>query len=204
MSAAVLTPPASLPNWFLRAGIRRFSVSEYDELTRTGVFGPKDRLELLEGYLVEKMGHNPPHANACFLMLEVVRPLLPAGWVVRGQSPVALSDSRPEPDAAVVRGSRGTYATRHPTPADFGVVVEVSDSSLAEDRDDMGRVYARSGLPVYWIVNIPERQVEVYTAPQPAADPPAYASRVDYKPGDAVPLTLDGVTVSVPVAELLP
>lgn len=202
MTAATTSP--ALPHWFLRSGIRRFSVAQYDELTRTGVFGPKDRLELLEGYLVNKMGHNPPHFGAVHALQDVLRSLLPAGWIIRSQGPVALPDSRPEPDGAIVRGDRSAYFARHPVPADFGVVVEVADSSLAEDRVDMGRMYARAGLPVYWIVNIPERQVEVYADPQPAADPPHYAARQDYKPGDAVPLVLDGVAASVPVADLLP
>ena len=84
-------------------------------------------------------------------------------------------------------------------------MVEVADSSVDTDRTDKQRLYAAAGLPVYWIVNIPERQVEVYTDLQPAADPPSYASRRDYKPGDALPVVLDGVSVAtVPVSDLLP
>lgn len=212
MTVAVAVPPPPVvppdpPGLPLRArdgGLRRFSVAEYDALGRAGVLTPRDRVELLEGCVVQKMSQNPPHAGTVYLLQEVLRALLPAGWIVRGQSAVTLSDSKPEPDGAVVRGDRTTYLTRHPGPADFGIVIEVADSSVAEDRSDMARIYARAGLPAYWIVNIPDRQVEVYTDPRPAADPPAYTRRQDYKPGEAVPVVLDGAAVAeVSVADLL-
>ena len=208
-AAAPPAPPAvanplGLPVQAFAAGLRRFTPAEYDELGRIGVFTPADRIELLEGYVVHKMSQNPPHAGTVYIVEDVLRTVLSAGWIVRGQSTIALADSRPEPDAAVVRGDRRTYLTRHPAPADFGVVIEVADTSRLDDRRDKLRVYARAGLPAYWIVNIPDRQVEVYAGPQPAADPPGYATRVDHKPGEAVPLTLDGLTVAVPVTELLP
>jgi Uma2 family endonuclease len=85
------------------------------------------------------------------------------------------------------------------------VVIEVSNTSLDTDREDKSRIYARAGLPVYWIVNVVDRQVEVYEQPSgPTADP-GYATRTDYKPGDSVPLVLDGNTVgTIPAADLLP
>lgn len=110
----------------------------------------------------------------------------------------------PEPDGAVVRADPDKYFTRHPGPADFGVVIEVADTSRLTDRRDKGRTYASAGLPEYWIVNLVEGQVEVYTQPQPTADPPHYAARLVYTPGQDVPLTLAGVTTTVPVADLLP
>jgi Uma2 family endonuclease len=119
--------------------------------------------------------------------------------------PIALIESEPEPDAAVVRGDITTYFTRHPTPTDFGIVIEISDSTLAFDRRDKGRIYARAGIPVYWIVNVVDRQVEVYTDPQPGAAPPAYAAQTIYRPGQDVPILLDGTATSaVAVSDLLP
>lgn len=200
----VTANPLGLPLRALRLGLRKFTVAEYDELNRSGVLGPKDRVELLEGYLVPRMSHNPPHAGPVYLLMAVLPDLLPAGWVFRSQLPVALSDSVPEPGGAVVRGDRRTYLARHPVPGDFGIVIEVASSSLDEDRVDQARIYARAGLPEYWIVNLVERQIEVYTNPQPGAAPPRYATRTDYRPGAAVPLTLDGATVTVRVEDLLP
>ena len=197
-------PPAvpSLPLYFDR--LYRYTVDQYHAMVEAGVITNEPKCELLDGLLVLKMPMNPPHGGGVKALIRVIPPRLPAGWELSVQAPVSLAESVPEPDGAVVRADPGEYFTRHPGPGDFGVVIEVADTSRLTDRRDKGRTYARAGLPVYWIVNLVEGQVEVYTDPQPAADPPGYASRADYKPGDAVPLTLDGATVAVPVADLLP
>ena len=186
---------------------------KYDEWVRDGVLGEDDKIELLEGYLVLKMPINPPHDNAVSVLATLlVRMNLP-GWMVRSQGTAKLSESRPEPDVALARGDRRTFANRHPEPADFGLVVEVSDSSLARDEQDKTRIYARDSIPVYWVVNLVDRRVEVFTDPT-GPDPPAglpggpdphYRARQDYPAGTAVPVILDGVAVgAIPVDELLP
>lgn len=196
---------ASLPPRFLsRASFRRFTVDEYHRMIRGGILTTGEPFELLEGYMVQKMARGTPHDNAMDQFDGVLLPLLPAGWFARSQRAVTLADSEPEPDVAVVRGPRGRYRDAHPTPADIGLLVEVSDSSLDIDVDDKTRIYARAGVPVYWVVNIPDRRVEVYAAPDPAATPPAYRTRQLFHPGDAVPLVLDGNAVgSVAVADVL-
>jgi Uma2 family endonuclease len=116
-----------------------------------------------------------------------------------------LTDSEPEPDFSFVRGDERTYLTRFPGPGEIGLVGEVSDSSLQFDRTEKGRIYARAGIPVYWIINVADRQIEVYTNPDTTANPPAYTTRTDYKPGDTVPITLDGNAAgTILTAELLP
>ena len=128
-----------------------------------------------------------------------------AGWQVRIELPVTLANSEPEPDGAVVRGDRRTFDQRAPTGSDFGVVVEVGESSLRFDRRIKLPLYAAAGIPVYWIVNLIDSHVEVYTDPDPAAEPPAYCTRTDYAPGQDVPLVLDGNPVAtIPVSDLLP
>ncbi len=125
--------------------------------------------------------------------------------MLRIQCAVALGDSEPEPDGSIVRGDDTSYDTRLPNATDFGIVIEVSDSSLAFDRRDKGRIYARAGIPVYWIINVADKVVEVYSDPESTANPPGYRSRKDYRPGDDVPLELDGqVVAAIPVSELLP
>lgn len=194
-----------LPLQGLQAGFRQFTVAEYHNLIRIGVLTEDDNLELLEGYLVHKMSRNPPHDSTIQLILAALPGLLPVGWTVRVQSAITLADSEPEPDLAVVRGGPRTYAARHPGPADFGIAIEVSDTTLAADRADKGRIFARNGLPEYWVVNLPDEQVEVYTDPRPGESPPRYATRTDYPRSAAVPLALDGVAVArIPVADLLP
>ena len=213
MSSVVLTPlagpapaagPAS-PAPGLLARLKRFTPDEFHAMIRLGVLSEHDRVVLIEGYLVNQMSKNPPHILALRRLRDALNRLIPAGWVYWFQDPVTLADSEPEPDYAIVRAAADDYATRKPGPADVGLVVEVADTSLAEDRTVSQRVYARAGIPVYWVVNIPDRQIEVYTGPQPAADPPAYAARQDYRAGAAAPVVLDGVAAgSVPVADVLP
>jgi Uma2 family endonuclease len=117
---------------------------------------------------------------------------------------LTLPDSEPEPDLAIVRESPDDYLSRHPLPAEVGLVVEVSDSTLDGDRIDKGRIYARAGIAIYWIVNIPDQQVEVYTLPSGPAAVPAYGQRRDYRPGDQLPFVLDGgVIATLAVRDLL-
>jgi Uma2 family endonuclease len=201
-----MTPQApSLPLLGRQAGFRRFSVAEYHRLIQIGILTEDDNLELLEGYLIHKMSRNPPHDSALVRALKRLTRVLPVGWEVRPQCAITLPDSEPEPDLAVVREDPTEYSTRHPGPGDIGLVIEVSESTLDGDREDKGRIYARAGLVCYWIINIPDRQVEEYTGPSGPTTSPAYASRRDHKIGDVVPLVLDGARVAdVPVRELFP
>jgi Uma2 family endonuclease len=200
-------PPttAPLPLQGTMAGFRRFSVPEYHKLIEIGVLTEDDNLELLEGYLVHKMSRNPPHDASLQMTGKKLYQRLPQGWDVRIQCAVTLPESEPEPDIAVVRGDARTYATRHPGPADIGTLIEVSDATLSADRIDKGRIYARANIVCYWIVNLVNRQIEVYTQPSGPVAAPAYAHQSTYRPGDSVPLILDGVTVpSIPVDDILP
>jgi Uma2 family endonuclease len=195
----------SLPLLGTQAGFRRFSVPEYHKLIEIGVLTEDDNLELLEGYLVHKMARNPLHDSALQLTHEKLTEALPLGWRLRIQSAITLPDSEPEPDIAVVRGTARDYVTRHPRPADIGLLVEVSDSTLAGDRADKGRIYARAGIICYWIINLLDRQVEVCTQPSGPVAAPAYGQQTTYHAGDAVPLVLDGATIAcIPINDLLP
>ena len=194
--------PAPVP---AGAGFYRLSVSDYHRMIAANILTEDDPVELLGGYLVNKMPQGFPHGSVIERLTEDLPRLVPVGWRARVQLPVTLSEGEPEPDAAIVRGDRQTYRTRHPGPPDFGIIVEVAASSLSEDRRLKGYYYAEAGIPVYWIVNLVERQIEVYTDPDPAATPPAYRTRTDYRPGQDVPITLDGqVVASIPAADLIP
>jgi Uma2 family endonuclease len=129
----------------------------------------------------------------------------PSVWCVRAQCAITLPDSEPEPDVVIARGNARTYATRHPGPQDIGTTVEVSDSTLLGDRADKGRIYARASVPIYWIVNLIDRQIEVYEQPSGPGAAPAYAKTTIYHIGDSVPLVLDGNAVATfAVQDLLP
>jgi Uma2 family endonuclease len=203
MSTIIAPPGAFAPP---PEPMRRFTVDEYHRMLHTGILKEDDPVELLEGWLVAKMTRNPAHDTALALVHAALSAALPPAWVCRGQSAVTTSDSEPEPDVAVVRGPIRRYATSHPGPADTGMVVEAADTTLARDRTLKARLYARAAVPVYWIVNIPDRQIEVYTDPTgPGAAEPTYRQRRDFAAGAAVPLVVEGrVVATIPVAELLP
>jgi len=185
--------------------LRRFTVDEYHRMIETDILNEMDRVELLEGYVVLKMPRNPPHDGTIQSVRKQLAHGLPSGWDVHIQSAITLSDSEPEPDLVVARGNERSYFTRHPGPADVGLVVEVADTSINRDRDDKGRIYARAGIPIYWIVNLVDVRLEVFTAPSGPTASPGYGQRVDYDPAASVPFVLDGVTVTVlAVRELLP
>jgi len=154
--------------------IRPLRRIEYDALVALGAFR-NERIELLDGALVPMSPIGPPHSSAVQNLTELLLPALLGRATVRVQNPFAANElSEPEPDIAIV--PRADYATAHPNEAHL--IIEVSDSSLAGDRDTKLQMYALSGVPEYWIVNLPDRCIEVHTSPIG----PAYAavSRVEH------------------------
>jgi Uma2 family endonuclease len=200
-----MTITATPVTYGLDASIARFSVARYQRMIEVGVVTPEDKVELLENYVVLKMPRNPPHDGTIDLVKAALPACIPSGWMLRIQQTVVLTDSQPEPDFAVVRGTARSYLSRHPNAADVGLVIEVANASLLRDQRDKTRIYARGGIPWYWIVNLVDQRIEVYGQPSGPTPVPAYSSFQVYQPGDAIPLVLDGTTVgTVPAAELLP
>jgi len=141
--------------------VARFSVEQYHRMIESGAFGEDDRLELVDGWVVRKIAIGPGHEFSTGQLGALLQELLPPDMHLRIQAPLTLEDSEPEPDLAIVRGSRGDYRDHHPDASDVALVVEVSDTSLTTDRLK-GRTYARAGIPEYWIVNLVDRRVGVY------------------------------------------
>jgi Uma2 family endonuclease len=130
---------------------------------------------------------------------------MPKGWEVDCQDPITTTDSEPEPDVLVFRTRDDDYGDDLPGPQDSALVAEIADSSLRRDRTLKKRLYARAGVREYWIVNLIDRQIEVYTDPTGPVKNPDYSKRQDYKPGDNVSVVVDGREVGrLPVADLLP
>lgn len=178
--------------------LRLWARAEYDRLVSAGVFGPSDRVELLEGEIIEMSPEKSRHAAAVDLALEALRRAFSASYSIRVQHPLAVSDaSEPEPDLAVVAGSARDYVDQHPTSA--ALVVEVSDSSLEYDRTRKARVYAEAGIADYWIVNVVEGILELHRDPEASG----YRSVTRLVPGETVtPLAAPGMPVAV--TDLLP
>ena len=193
--------PAAMPP----EPVCRLTPSQYHEMIAAGILGEDDPLELLERWLVPKMVKNPPHSTAIYLTTRVLERILPPSWHVRSQQPITTGDSEPEPDLAVVRGGPEQYGRSHPGSQDVALVVEVADASVGRDRSTKKRIYARAGIPVYWILNLPERRIEVYADPTGPGQSPDYRQHADYAVGAEVPLVLDGRPAGrICVAELLP
>lgn len=177
---------------------RAWSRADYQRLVAAGVFGPGDRLELLEGEIIEMSPEKSRHAATVDMVLEALRRAFGTSHTIRVQHPLAVSaSSEPQPDLAVVRGTARDYIDQHPVSA--VLVVEVSDTSLDYDRTKKSRVYAQAGITDYWIVNLVEGVVEVHRDPGGEG----YATIVRLGPGEDVsPLAVPGSNVAV--GDLLP
>jgi Uma2 family endonuclease len=185
--------------------IWRFSVDQYHAMIRAGILTEDDPVELLEGWLVTKMPKNPHHRVATRLIRQALESILPPGWYVDTQEPLTTIDSEPEPDVMVVRGEPRHYLDRHPGPQDVALVVEVADSTLQRDRSLKKRLYAAAEIPVYWIVNLLESQIEVYTNPSGPGEQPDYHQQQNYGPADVVPMVIEGRELGcLAVQDLLP
>jgi Uma2 family endonuclease len=183
---------------------KRWRRVEYQKLVDVGAF-EGEPLELIGGQLIVAEPKGSPHATAVGMAHDALRAAIAEGWIVRIQDPIALDDdSAPEPDIAVVRGSRADYRHAHPSRA--ALIIEVAESSLAFDRTQKGSLYARAGIADYWIVNLEGRVVEVYRDPGPDLTAPfgwRYVSVERFRPPAAVtPLAVPARPVRV--AELLP
>jgi Uma2 family endonuclease len=189
-----------MPEW-VPSPLYRWNLEQYEAMVASGAFSEHDRFHLINGYVVAKVTQGDPHCTADDLCGAALAHVIPAGWYIRVAKPIRLPpDSKPEPDRCVVRGTIRDYSQRSPGPDDVSLIVEIADSSLSEDREQ-GLLYARSGIPVFWIVNLVDRVVEVRTKPTPAG----YASRLDYMSGQNVPVVIDGVEVGqITVADILP
>jgi Uma2 family endonuclease len=196
-----MTDDAGLP----LESLYRLTVEQYHALAREGILTDDDPVELLEGLLVCKMTKYRPHTLATGLLRDALAVIVAPECYVDAQEPGTTSDSEPEPDLLVVRGTRRDYRDRQPGPDEVVMVVEVADTTLRRDRGVKKRIYAAAGLSIYWIVNLKERQIEVYTGPTRRTKRPTYAQRRDYRPEETIPVVIDNTEVGqIHVQEVLP
>ena len=158
--------------------LMRFTGIRYDELWAHGFIKSDDRVELLDGLIVRKPEATPRHVYGLSdLYIRLVLQFHTRA-VVLSQSTISLpQDSRPDPDIALIRSS--TPRERLPMPEDIHLLIEVSDSTLARDRETKLALYAHDNILEYWIVNLEQNQLEVYREP----DGTRYASSFTVKDG---------------------
>ena len=179
------------------ADFRRWTREEYERLVEQGFFRPDERIELVDGAIYEMTPQSVGHAVAVRLIRQFLGRIFSSRFDILVQMPLALDeDSEPEPDLAVVPGSPRDHLSSHPTSA--VLVVEVADTSLSRDRAK-AKLYARAGIPDYWIVVLGARQLEVLRDPQGEI----YRSKTVLKATDKIsPLACPEAPISV--AEILP
>jgi Uma2 family endonuclease len=166
----------------------RVSVAQYHAMIASGVLTEDDPIELLQGWLVEKMPKKPTHTVVTRLLFDALERLLPTGWFVSIQEPITTEDSEPEPDLAIVQGEPRDYFAQHPKPDQVALVVEVADATLNRDRTLKKQIYAAAAVPVYWVVNVPDSQIEVYSQPFAGASEPDYGQRQTYGLDERAPV----------------
>jgi Uma2 family endonuclease len=188
---------ASVPS---AAGPVALTVERYFGLVEAGVLQADDRVELLNGVVVSMAPIDPPHAASVNRTEYALRRVLADRAIIRTQSPFCAGEhSVPEPDVAVVAGSPGDYDREHPRTA--LLLVEVSDSTLKQDRITKAAIYAAAGIPEYWIVNLRDDRVEVHRDPEPATG--RYRAVTTHGRGEPLTLVaLPGAIVNV--GDLLP
>ncbi|MEM6798514.1 MAG: Uma2 family endonuclease [Planctomycetota bacterium] len=179
----------------------KFTLEQYEHMVDCGAFGhPYEmRVELLNGEIVEMSPIGTPHADLLSILVDwSVNAVDRDRLIVRPQCPIRLPaiESEPEPDIAWVK--RQSYRSQHPGPDDTVLVIEVADSSLAYDRGEKLQAYASAGIRDYWIVNLVDRQVEVYR--EPAGD--GYTSKEVFHPDGHSPCPLAAVEARLAVKSL--
>ncbi len=155
-------------------------------MAEAGILDPHERVELINGEVIPLAPVVPEHWNSTNDAFDILRDLIGREFSVMVERPVSFIDgTEPQPDLVVARGSRNDYRKRHPGPADLCLVVEVCASTLAKDRKRKLPMYAGFSIPEVWIVNLIDRQVEVFRDPRESR----YATSRIYVPGDAIELS---------------
>lgn len=178
---------------------RRFDVDDYYRMAAAGILSPEDRVELIEGEIVDMSPIGSEHGGKVNRLNRLLAPAMADGRaIVSVQNPLRLDRrNEPQPDLMLLRPRADDYGARHPTAADVLLLIEVADSSLAFDRGAKLALYARHGVPEVWNVDLVGRTVEICRAPSATG----YAERRRMSEGDLTPALVPGLTIGL--AELL-
>ena len=147
---------------------RRFTVDEYHRMAEAGILREDDRVELLDGRIVEMRPIGPRHAGCVSALNRLLYQRLGTSVILGIQNPLVLGPrSAPEPDVAVLRPAPDFYREAHPRPGDVLLIVEVADASAEADRDVKIPLYAAAGIPEVWLVDLQAERIETYRSPTP-------------------------------------
>lgn len=178
----------TIPNSVLTNGVKPhlITVAEYDRMIELGVYTENDPIELLNGEIIEIMPKGPKHTSANSRLVRFFIKLFGEKVIVRGQDPIRLDGiSEPEPDIVLAKWSETEYAEGHPTPSDIFLIMEISDTTLAYDRETKAKAYSRNGIQQYLLLNINNETLEEYR--EPSED--GYQFKRTLRKGDSLNLT---------------
>ena len=180
--------------------VRRFTPAEFLALVEVGILTSSDRVELLEGVIIEMAPIGDPHAGTVDIYTEILPSGADQGTLLRVQGPLALDEySRLYPDLMLLRRTADYYRSRPPTPEDVLLLIEVADSSVDYDRNEKLPRYAQAGIPEVWITVLPEGIIEAHTEPSGGR----YTRKRIYTPGGTIsPACFPNIALSVD--EILP
>jgi hypothetical protein len=160
---------------------RLITTAEYDQMIEKGIYTKYDRMELLNGVFIELPKTTPIHASSaskvsCFFYEKLAEKV-----IIRHKNPIHLDEySEPEPDIVLAKSQHKNYLENHPTPADILLIMEISDTTLAYDRDAKAGAYSRNGIQQYLLLNLQNETLEDYR--EPSAD--GYGAKRTYRSGD--------------------
>lgn len=146
---------------------KTWTVEEYHRMIEAGILNEGDKIELLDGRIVEMSAQTPPHAATTQRTDRYLQHLLRDLAAIRVQLPITLATSEPEPDIAVVCIEPGDYGDHHPNPSEILLLIEVSYSTLQIDRREKAPIYARANIAEYWILDVVDREAYIYRNPGP-------------------------------------
>jgi Uma2 family endonuclease len=184
----------------LATNLKYWTVQEYHHMSELGILDASDRTELINGKIVLKSAKTAFHVIALRLLASFLEESLDESVLVRTQDPILLDDfSEPEPDLAIVKGTMFDYADRHPSPEDVYLVVEIADSTLKKDCEVKDKLYARSNIADYWVIDVKNRQVHIFRTPTPTG----YASHLILSDSQTIsPLAFPEILL--PISSILP
>lgn len=176
----------------------RFTVEEYYRMAEVGILSPDSKTELIDGEIIDMLPAGPFHSGSIDYLVMKFADLALGRWVTSSQRALRLNgQSQPEPDLLLLRSPVEKYKRQHPSATDVYLIVEVADSSLSYDRTKKLQLYAAASIPEVWILNIPQRVLEVYRTPAGAV----YADCQSHESGMLAPLAFPDAEIDV--AELL-
>ena len=170
----------------------KWTVADYHQLVETGLLAGKP-VELLEGELIEMSPEGVPHSYTNRTVGDYLRNLLHGVAFVSEAHPITLDNSEPEPDIAVVRLPTDLYKQHHPYPEDIYFLIEVSNRTLERDLNEKTIIYARNGIPEYWVIDLPHKKLWVFTQP----DLNGYSQTQELTTGNISPLSFPNISLEV-------